>query len=301
MSKIAKKKFIAWFTVFGLKFLLFIVRILPLKILYVFGNALSALYYRLAQKNRQIALKNIEKALGKSISLKQRIMIVRKSFKTMGNIILDTLRFSDFSNEKTKKTIAIEGIENLEKALKKGRGVIAASAHLGSFTAMGFGLAAWDYKAVFVARHARNKGVERIIMRISRKAGQKVIFSRPIHTCMRRCMQTLERNQILIIELDQNFGTEGVEVSFFNQPAMVPSGPVKLAMNTQAAIVPMFIVRINAFKHVIKIEPEIELEKHVDAEKQIRENLQKVIKVIESYILKYPGQWVNWIHKQWDI
>ncbi|MCG2712572.1 MAG: lysophospholipid acyltransferase family protein [Candidatus Omnitrophica bacterium] len=301
MKKKAKKKFISWFTVFGLRFLMFVIRILPLKILYSFGSALSALYYRLAYKNRQTALSNIEKALGSRVSLKQRRMIVQESFKTMGHIILDTLRFGDLSYGKTKKTISIEGIENLQNALKKGKGVIAASAHLGSFTIIGAGLAVRGYKTSFVARHARNKGVERVIMGISRKAGQKVIFSRPVHACMRLCMKTLDRNEVLIIELDQNFGTEGVKISFFDQPAMVASGPIKLALSTQAAIVPIFIVRINAFEHVIKIEPEIELEKYEDADIQIRENLQKVSAVIESYIRKYPGQWVNWIHKQWDV
>ena len=301
MNKKVIKKFISWFTVFGLRFLLLIIRILPLKILYIFGHALSAIYYRLARKNRQIALSNIEKALGSETALKQRIRIAYASFQTMGHIILDTLRFSNFSVEKTKKTITIEGVENLQKALEKGKGVIAASAHLGSFTTMGFGLAARGYKTSFVARHARNKGVERIILGISRKVGQKVIFSRPVHACMRFCMKALNRNEVLIIELDQNFGTEGMKISFFDQPAMVASGPVKLAISTQAAIVPMFIVRINAFKHVIKIEPQIKFENYEDADIQVRENLQKVSAVIESYIRKYPGQWVNWIHKQWDV
>ncbi len=301
MKKKVMKRFVSWFTVFGLQFLLFIIRIFPLKILYPFGNALSALYYKLAHKNRRVALSNIEKALGAGTSLNQRVRIVQESFKTMGHIILDTLRFGDLSEGKIKKAISIEGIENLQNALKKGRGVIAVSAHLGSFTIMGAGLAARGCKTAFVARHARNKGVERVIMGICRKTGQKVIFSRPVHACMRLCIKTLKRNEVLIIELDQNFGTEGVKINFFDQPAMVASGPVKLALSTQAAIVPMFIVRINAFEHVIKIEPEIKLDKYEDADIQVRENLQKVSAVIESYIRKYPGQWVNWIHKQWDV
>ncbi|MFH1094362.1 MAG: hypothetical protein V1739_09480 [Candidatus Omnitrophota bacterium] len=292
--------FISWFTVFGLRFLLSIFRIVPLKILYFFGNALSALYYKLAHKNRRIALSNIEKALGPEVTPKKRVKIARESFKTMGDIILDTLRGDNLSDGKAKKSISIEGIENLENALKKGKGVVAASAHLGSFTMMGFGLASQGYKTSYVARHARNKGVERVILSICRKVGQKIIFNRPVHACMRLCMKVLKRNEVLIIELDQNFGKEGVKVYFFNQPAMVASGPIKLAISTQAAIVPMFITRINAFDHIIKIEPEIKLEKYEDEDMQIKENLQKVIAIVESYIRKYPGQWVNWIHKQWN-
>ncbi len=301
MKKKVKKIFVAWLTVAGLQFLLFIIRMFPPRMMYSFGNALSAVYFRLAHKNRQIALGNIEKALGAETSLKQRIRLVRESFKTMGYIVLDTLRFGDLSVGKVKNTISIEGIENLQNALKKGKGVIATSAHLGSFTIMGSALGAQGFKTSFVARHARNKGVERIIMGICRKAGQKIIFTRPVHACIRRCIKALKRNEVLIIELDQNFGTEGIKINFFDHPAMVASGPIKLAMSTQAAVVPIFIIRVNEFEHVIKIEPEIVLEENPDPNKQIRGNLQKVSAVIESYIRKYPGQWVNWIHKQWDV
>ena len=219
----------------------------------------------------------------------------------MGHVILDTLRLGSIFGAKELNNIEIEGIDNLEKALQKGKGVIAVSAHLGSFTIMGAGLNAQGYKTSFVVRHARNKGVERIAMKICRKIGQKTIFSRPIHACIRLCRKVLKRNEILIIESDQNFGTEGRRVNFFNRPAMAASGSIRLALSTQAAVVPMFIIRINSLKHVIKIEPEIEIEKTDNRGDDTKKNLQKVSAIIESYIRQYPGQWVNWIHKQWGV
>jgi len=295
------KRFVAWLSVFGLRFLLKLMDIIPRGVLYRFGSSLTVLYYRLAHKNREVALNNMKIAFGNAMPQKDFEPILKSSFKTMGHIILDTLRYPELPKEAVKDSISIEGIDHLEQALKKGKGVIAASAHLGSFTIMGCGLTYQGYKTAFVARHARNKGVENIVMHLCRKIGQKIIFNRPVLSAMRLCIKALSRNEILIIELDQNFGTEGVKVNFFGHPAMVAGGPIRLALNTQAPILPMFIIRVNDFKHIIKIEPEVELDKSSNQEKDITRNLQKAIDVIEKYIREYPGQWVNWIHKQWDI
>ncbi|MFH1459820.1 MAG: hypothetical protein ABIG64_05545 [Candidatus Omnitrophota bacterium] len=295
------KIFVSWFSVFGLRFLLVIVRILPEKLIYALGRSLSRLYYKLAHKNRKLALRNLRIALGKQLTKAQIIKIAKQSFNTMGLIILDTIRFKDLTKDRVRSLIKIEGVENLEQAFQKGKGVIAASAHLGSFTLIGARLAIDGYKAAFVARHARNKGIEKLIMSFCRQVGQKIVFNQPVVTCMRRCMKLLSRNELLVIEMDQNFGTEGQAVSFFNHPAMVATGPIKLAMSTQAAIVPIFIIHNKNQTRTIRIEPEIILQNTQDQNKDIKDNLQKIINIVEKYIRNYPGQWVNWIHKRWEV
>jgi Kdo2-lipid IVA lauroyltransferase/acyltransferase len=301
MKKIIKKKVASLLSVIGLQLLVSTIRFLPRGITYSCGSILSRIYYICANKNRKIALMNLASALGDSFSKAELKRIAKESFNTMGHIVLDTVRYKDFSKEQLETSIEIQGIENLEQALNQGKGVIGASAHLGSFTLIGGRLAVMGYKATFVARHARNKRVEKFMMDFCRQVGQKVIFNRPIVTCMRRCMQVLSRNNILIIEMDQNFGTEGLEINFFGKSAMVASGPIKLALSTQSVIVPMFIIRKSDNNHIIRIEPQIKFAITGDLDTDVKVNLQKTIDIIEGYIRKYPGQWVNWIHKQWKV
>ncbi len=300
MKKI-KKILVSWISVYVIRILLYILKFLPEKIVYSLGLGLSRFYFFAAIKNRKLSLRNIEIAFSGMVSKVEQKKIAYNSFLTMGNIIIDTVRFKDFSQEKMRSLIDIEGISNLENALKKGKGVIAASAHLGSFTLMGARLTLEGYKAAFVARHARNKKIEKVFMELCRGAGQKIIFNRPVLTCMRLCINVLARNEVLIIEMDQNFGTEGLEVNFFGRPAMAATGPVKLSLSTGAVIVPMFVVSLGNNRHVIKIEPQVELTKSENLEMDIKVNSQKVISVIENNIKQYPGQWVNWIHKRWEV
>lgn len=300
MKKRAGKILVSWVSVTGMWLLLHTVSLFPEKAIYALGRMLSSIYYNIAHRNRKLALENLKIALGDELKAKQRKEIARESFRTMGSIVLDTIRFKDFSADKIKELISIDGIEYLKTAFKKNKGVIVVSAHMGSFTLIGSRLSVEGYKATFVARHARNKKIEQIIMGFCRQVGQKIIFNRPILTCMRRSIKVLSRNEILIIELDQNFGTEGLEVNFFGRPAMVATGPIKLSFSTGAVILPMFIIRKNDLSHVVKIEPPIEIYGCSDEDKDIKGNLQQIIDVIETYIRRYPGQWVNWIHKRWQ-
>ncbi|MBI4845359.1 MAG: lysophospholipid acyltransferase family protein [Candidatus Omnitrophica bacterium] len=302
--KIKKKIFrstVSLISITGLQILIFLLRIFPYRLICAVGNGVSGLYYLLAHKNRNLALRNLNIALGSYFDAEEVEKIAKQSFSTMGKIILDTLYYRGLSKQKVKSLIHIKGIEHLEKALKRGKGAVIISAHLGSFTLMGSRLTFEGFKSTFVARHARNKRVERIIMNFCRKVGQKIVFNRPILTCMRICIKILSRNEILIIEMDQNFGTEGSEVNFFGRPAMVASGPVKLALSTQAAVIPMFIVRQPNDTHIIMIEPELEMGQGDSNDEAVRINLQKIIDVVEKYIKLYPGQWVNWIHKRWKV
>ncbi|MBU4477714.1 MAG: hypothetical protein KKH34_01260 [Candidatus Omnitrophica bacterium] len=299
-----KKKFVkfiaSWLSVSGLQLLLLLFKVLPRGMVYPLGRMMSRIYYIGAYKNRSLALSNLAMALGDTMSEEKLKCIARESFQTMGQIILDTVYYKDLSPEKMMALVKIDGVEHLQKALERGKGVIAASAHLGSFTVLGARLGFEGYKCTFVARHARNKKIEQIIMGFCRQTGQKVIFSRPILACMRLCIKVLSRNEILVIELDQNFGTEGLDVIFFGRKAMVATGPIKLSMNTGAAVLPMFIIRNPDGTHVIKIHPQVEFSFKGDTEKDIRGNLQNIVDTIEKCIRAYPGQWVNWIHKRWE-
>lgn len=299
MKKIIREC-ISWFSYYGLTCCVYLIKVSPKKTVDWLGSVLSSLYYWCAVRNRKLALRNLRLALGPEIGDKRVKEIAKASFKTMGNVVLDTIKFKDLKPEQIRKLIDIEGSNHLDDALKKGKGVIVVSAHLGSFSLVGTRLNIDGHKANIVARHMRYKRLEKLFLKFCRQVGQRIIFNSPIVAFYRRCMRILSRNEIIIFELDQNFGTYGEPVVFFGRKAMVANGPIAISMRTQAVILPMFIVRNPNNTHVLKIEPPVELTSSGDKKKDMSDNLQRTINVIEKYIIKYPGQWVNWIHKRWD-
>jgi KDO2-lipid IV(A) lauroyltransferase len=89
-----------------------------------------------------------------------------------------------------------------------------------------------------------------------------------------------------------------VFVNFFGREAATATGPVVLALRTEAPIVPLFIVRGKDNRHKIIIEEPLEIEKKDTQEETLRFNIQKITSVIEFYIRKYPQEW-GWIHRRW--
>ena len=100
---------------------------------------------------------------------------------------------------------------------------------------------------------------------------------------------------------DQNtLPNEGVFVDFFGTLACTSTGIARVALHTGAAVVPGYAVWDEQIrKYRLRFEPPVELTRTGDTERDVVDNTQKLGKVIEEIIRKYPDQWV-WIHGRWN-
>ncbi len=99
---------------------------------------------------------------------------------------------------------------------------------------------------------------------------------------------------------DQNtMPEEGMFVDFFGKTACTTTGIARVALHTDAAVVPGYAVwdeRIRKYR--LRFELPVELIRTGDFERDVLENTQQFAKVIEGIIRKYPEQWV-WVHARW--
>lgn len=92
---------------------------------------------------------------------------------------------------------------------------------------------------------------------------------------------------------------EGAFVDFFGKAACTTTGIARVALHTDAAVVPGYVVWDESIgKYRLRFEPAIELIQTGDTERDIFVNTQKFATVIEGIIRKYPEQWV-WVHARW--
>ena len=278
-------------------------KILPLGLNYFIGNILGSLAYLLIRRHRKIALDNLSIAFPE-MSLKEKKKITRSYFVLMAQGTLELLYFVE--NPRHLKNIRIEGREHLEAALNKKGGVLLLTAHLGNFPLMLFKLAKQGFPINIVARPMRDKYTDDYVTDLRRKGGVKTLLSYPRKTCISGIINALRNNEIVVIQIDQNFGTGGVWVKFFNKLAATPLGPITLALRTKAAIVPAYMVRENTpkgmasprGKHYLKIFPQEELIIKEDKDETLLLNAIKLTRIIEEWVRKFPSQWV-WIHRRW--
>ena len=89
-------------------------------------------------------------------------------------------------------------------------------------------------------------------------------------------------------------------MDFFGVPASTTVSIAKLALKTNAAVLPAFAVWEEAKqKYVVYLEPPIEYKQGDASDENVRELTQKITNVVEKYVRLYPEQWL-WIHKRWN-
>lgn len=280
---------------FILKSLAFIIGHLPLGVSFFLGNVLGSLAYRLDTKRRNIALENIERAYGSAISRERAEEIAKKSLICLATMFFEFLRMPWLKKDDLNKYFECEGMENLQNALSRKKGVIMLAAHLGNWEYIGafFGLS--GYALDVVVRDADSPLFDEFIRWARTRCGNIMVSK---NRAMRRLMKRLNENGIAIVLLDQNVAqTEGVFVDFFGAPACTNKGPALLASATGAAVVPAFILR-NGRGHKVIIKPEIPIAGTGDKERDAIENTRRFTKAIEDMIRQRPEEWF-WVHRRW--
>jgi len=275
----------------------FVVKIIPEGMAYGFARMVGAMGYVCASKQRKIALYSLRTAFGAQKTPRQVKRIAKDCFQTMAKIAIEFMLFTA-RPRLVDQFVTIRGLEHLDKALAKKKGVISLSAHFGNFPLMLTKLSMLGYQSVTTLRYMRDPWINQYFYKRRTRLGVGSIYTTPRKQCIEKSLETLRANKILFIQLDQNFGTGGVFVDFFGRKAATAKGPIVFALRTGAAIVPMFIYRDKHEKQHIIIEPEYEIIEGKDMDETIQINAQNLTTIIERYIRKYPADW-GWIHKRW--
>jgi KDO2-lipid IV(A) lauroyltransferase len=92
---------------------------------------------------------------------------------------------------------------------------------------------------------------------------------------------------------------QGEFVEFFGQQACTASGLARVALKTGAAVLPGFVLwEKKERRYVLHFGPELQLTKSENHAADITAATQLCTQAIESWIRRYPDQWL-WIHRRW--
>ena len=82
-------------------------------------------------------------------------------------------------------------------------------------------------------------------------------------------------------------------------PACTASGLARIALRTDAAVVPGFTIWDPVLrKYRLRFDPAVNLVRTGGDEKDIVTNTQVFTKITEDYVRRYPDQWL-WVHRRW--
>jgi len=268
--------------------------ILPLDFALVIGRFGGVLAYLFLPRYPKITRENLKAAFEGEKSLSEINRIAIGVFQNLGMNAAEVLSTPKIKRHLDKKIYA-EGFKNLNDALAKGKGAIIISPHLGNWELLPVYFVAKGYPSSIIVRRVYYEKYNEWVTFLRKSSGANIIFR---DESPRKVLEALKNNQLLGVMPDQDIDSVGgVFVNFFNRPAYTPVAPVLLAMKMDCPILLCFIIRENA-RHRIVVEAPIKLMVSDNRQEDIVKNTQLWSDIVESYIRKYPEQWV-WMHRRW--
>src|SRR5258708_9425786 len=114
-----------------------ILRAFPPAVRHAVATPGGAAWYWLSPGQRRAALDNYAAALGRHPTDPEVAQVARRAFQNYGRMLMDFLLIGSLTPEDLVKRTSMDGREHLDAALARGRGVIMAVPHMGSWDMAG--------------------------------------------------------------------------------------------------------------------------------------------------------------------
>ena len=269
---------------------------LPRPVAHGAGILIGGLVYHLHRRLRRVGLRNLELAFPEK-PLKERKKILRGVYVSMGRLLGEVCLFPGYTQANASEIAVYQGFENFEAAEKRGKGVLLLTGHFGGWEVGSFFHSLQGHPMEIVVRPLDNAYLDALVARYRGLHGNRMIGKDEF---ARGLLAAMQRNGTVGILMDTNMiPRQGVFVDFFGIPACTPSGVARVALHTDAAVVPAFTIWDSVLrKYRVEFGPAVELVRTGDVEADTVANTAKFTKVIEEYVRRYPDQWL-WVHRRW--
>jgi KDO2-lipid IV(A) lauroyltransferase len=269
---------------------------LPRPLARAVGISLAQLIYLLHGKLRRVGMRNLQLAFP-GMSTRERRKIVRKVFTSLGRQFGEVCLFPRYTAQNVSDAVVYDGFENFDRASQRGKGVLFLTGHLGGWELSAFAHSLYGHPLYFVMRPLDNPYLDALVRRYRTMHGNKPILK---DDPARDLLRAMKQGSTVGILMDTNMTPpEGIFVEFFGIPACTASGLARIALRTDAAVVPGFTLWDPVLrKYRLRFDPAVQLIRTGNNEQDIQANTQLFTKVIEDFVRRYPDQWL-WVHRRW--
>lgn len=256
---------------------------------------MGTVWFSLDKRHRRITIDNLEKAYQTSTDQDSFQILAKKIFKNFCQLLIETCWAMTQHGDKLDGYIDRSDFKFIKEALKKGKGALILTGHLGNWELLPYVPSLEGVKSNAVYRPLDFKPMDQFVIQMRSRLGTNLI---PSKNALRKIIYALKRNEIIGLLIDQNSDPHnGVAIDFFGRPTFGSKGLALIARQTGAPVVPGFIVRNNDGFKVVS-GPEIPFIRTGDPQKDIEINTQRYNMAIEKVVRQYPEQWF-WVHRRW--
>lgn len=269
---------------------------LPRGVARLLAGIIAFLAYRLLGRLRRVGFRNLQMALPE-LSPAARRKILHRVYRHLGWQLVEFCRMTRYTPENTRTWLRTDGLEHYLAAQARGNGVLVITGHLGAWELSSFYHSLMGHPMGMVIRRLDNRRLNAFVNGIRCLRGNYVLHKDDFG---RGLLKAMHAGGTVGILMDTNMTPpQGAFVEFFGIEACTATGLAHVARKTGAAVLPGFMLWEPAEgQYVLHFGPEVEIPQTEDVAADILAGTQLCTRVIESWIRRYPDQWL-WIHRRW--
>jgi KDO2-lipid IV(A) lauroyltransferase len=263
--------------------------ILPWRFVLSLHKGIGRLAGLLSRRRRHIVGRNLEICFP-HLSQVERDALVGKHFANVGAFFAELALAWFEEPERHAHLFTCEGVEHLQEALARGKGVVLYTGHFTTLEICGATVRPLVPLYAFMFSQRGNPVLD---------AAQRRGRARYAHLSVpannvRDMLGLLARNAVVWYAPDQVRTGTGKLVPFFGEPAMTSTAPSRLARISGAAIVPMFFRRKDDDSgYLVRFHAPLQDFPSGD----LAQDTARLTTVLEGFIRECPEQYF-WIHRK---
>ncbi len=271
-----------------------VMKALPAGVALWIGRRLGESAFWLNPGSRRKVYQHLRIAFGKELPAWKIDRLVWDVYRCYGQNIVEVARLPLFAARGLDGYVDIQGIEHIDRLLKKGRGLIFLSIHSGNWELSNLAGSMRGYPYNMVANYLDHvNSVADLLDSWRTSAGCRIINP---GIGGREIIKALKRNEIVTLVADQG-GRDGLIFSFFGREAAMSTGAVRLALKYDVPVCLVDISRVRGGTHCLKVLP-FEIIRSDAPEGDVRSNLGRMVAQFEVWTREHPAEYL-WFYKTW--
>ncbi len=213
--------------------LLWLVTLLPYRVLLRLGRGLGALMYRLATSRRKIVELNLQLCFPQMSALERQRM-VKENFASTGMTFFEMAISWWWPVARLRRLGTVEGVEHLQQAEAEGQGVILMALH---FTTLELGGALLAVQRGMYGMYRAHKNP--VFDYVQRRGREQRLLGVVERDDVRGMLKLLRAGGVVWYAPDQDYGAQrSVFVPLFGVPAATVTATSKFARMGRARVIP---------------------------------------------------------------
>jgi KDO2-lipid IV(A) lauroyltransferase len=260
-----------------------------------FGERLGSLGYRPLGIRKHV----VERQIAAAFPEMRRVAVqtlARDSYRHLGRTFIETALLDSLGTDGLQKLVeTVEGWEEIDDVMSKGRGAVLVTGHIGNWELAGAYVAARGIPLDAIVRGMANPLFDAYLNHTRQAMGMTIVHD---SEAVRRTPRSLRAGRAVAFVADQGvMGLASTFVPFFGRPAKTPRGAAVFALRFNVPVVFVVALRQPNGRYRIVVE-RIEAPQTGDRDRDIDAIVARFTQHLEKWVRAVPAQYF-WQHRRW--